>query len=250
MQRKLEIGSKINNWTVCSEPFVEDGKRHRMLKCTCGKEFNFSENYINRSNFSKSCRSCSQKIRNNNEEREYGVGNIFMNLKILKIEYGTKYTVYVVECLKCGKTHRTGHSTLNKKKNGKGLYCCFHCFDSNMKSRKKFRMVSKNISLTYYKMLERQATLRGIDFNLTPEYLELIYNGYCHFSGIPIKIGTHSCINGEYDLGNASLDRLDSNKDYIEGNVVWVDKQINIMKNTLSVYGFIDICKKIVNHNK
>jgi hypothetical protein len=55
---------------------------------------------------------------------------------------------------------------------------------------------------------------------------------------------------GVRDLGNASLDRIDSSIGYVEGNVAWVYKPINIMKQTLNSAEFIDLCKKIANHNQ
>ncbi len=42
--------------------------------------------------------------------------------------------------------------------------------------------------------------------------------------------------------GNASLDRIDSSKGYVHGNVQWVHKDINKMKNTLSQSRFVEMC--------
>jgi hypothetical protein len=46
---------------------------------------------------------------------------------------------------------------------------------------------------------------------------------------------------------NASLDRIDSSKGYIQGNVQWVHKDVNIMKNKYEQKYFIEICKRISN---
>jgi hypothetical protein len=43
----------------------------------------------------------------------------------------------------------------------------------------------------------------------------------------------------------ASLDRIDSSKGYIEGNLQWVHKDVNIMKMDLSQVEFIDYCVKV-----
>jgi hypothetical protein len=43
----------------------------------------------------------------------------------------------------------------------------------------------------------------------------------------------------------ASLDRIDSSKGYIEGNVQWVHKDINMMKNKFNNEYFINVCKQI-----
>ena len=250
MQRSFKIGLKINGWVVISEPIFNNGRRYRKLKCSCGKEYVFEESYVNRSTFSKSCRSCSQiERRNTDGNRVYSVGDIIMNLEILKIYSGKKIS-YNVRCLKCNNVYHTGHTTLYKKSKGLGLDCCHNCFTYDMKSVKKFKMLSENISLTQYKKIQRQAEIRGIEFNLTPEYLESIFTGKCHFSGIPLNIGTYSIQNGSRDLGNVSLDRIDSNIGYVENNVVWVYKPINIMKHTLSSEDFIELCKKIANYNK
>lgn len=45
----------------------------------------------------------------------------------------------------------------------------------------------------------------------------------------------------------ASLDRIDSSKGYIEGNVQWVHKKINLIKMDLSQEEFIEMCKKVSN---
>lgn len=46
---------------------------------------------------------------------------------------------------------------------------------------------------------------------------------------------------------SASLDRIDSSKGYEQGNVQWVHKDINNMKQSFSQDKFIDWCKKVVN---
>lgn len=251
MKRNLEINSKINDWMIISEPIIVDGKRKRKLRCDCGHEAIFSESYINKSTFSKSCRSCAQiKRRNEDGDRVYNVGDIIMNLEILKIHNG-KYVSYTVKCTECGNIYHTGHSILNRKSKSIGTGHCHKCFTLDMKSKKKCKMLTKNISLIQYNKLKRQADLRGIEFDVTPQYLESIFSGYCYFSGIELKIGTYSSSNGIRDLGNSSLDRLDSTKGYLEDNVAWVYKPINVMKNTLTTDEFLNLCEIIVrNKNK
>ena len=45
------------------------------------------------------------------------------------------------------------------------------------------------------------------------------------------------------------MDRIDSTKGYIKGNVQWVHKTVNIMKNTFDNTLFINLCKKIAENN-
>jgi len=49
----------------------------------------------------------------------------------------------------------------------------------------------------------------------------------------------------DYTIATASLDRIDSNKGYIKGNVQWVHKIINMMKRTYSQDQFIEMCKLV-----
>lgn len=46
-----------------------------------------------------------------------------------------------------------------------------------------------------------------------------------------------------------SIDRIDSNGVYEEGNVQWVDKRINMMKGTLSNEEFIELCTMVAKYN-
>lgn len=47
-----------------------------------------------------------------------------------------------------------------------------------------------------------------------------------------------------------SLDRIDSNIGYIEGNVQWIHKALNNTKNTMPNDEFINWCKLVAENNK
>jgi hypothetical protein len=51
------------------------------------------------------------------------------------------------------------------------------------------------------------------------------------------------------DRDISSLDRINSTKGYIEGNVQWVHKDINIMKNSYDESYFLFLCNLIARHN-
>ena len=247
MNREFYIGEKINDWTVISEPFGEGSKNRVTLKCICGRECTYEVRTINRANFSKACKGCGQIERHKRDGRIYNVGDIIMNLKILKI-YSGKNTSYLVECLTCGNIYHSGHWVLVKKNKGLGLPYCKKCLIQNDKRQKKTSMYTEHISFGCYNTLESQARMRGIEFMVTPEYLEKIFNGYCYISGLPITIGTKSRKSGNNDLGTASLDRIDSSLGYIEENVAWCYKKINIMKHTSTLSDFINMCKIITDN--
>jgi len=46
----------------------------------------------------------------------------------------------------------------------------------------------------------------------------------------------------------ASLDRIDNEKGYVEGNVQWVHKDINNMKHTYPNDYFVNLCQQVALH--
>ncbi len=84
-----------------------------------------------------------------------------------------------------------------------------------------------------------KASYRGIDWSLTEEYLKALPQT-CHYSGIDLTL--------EQNKPNTiSLDRIDSSKGYVEGNVVFCSWRINQAKNTMSQQEFLSMCKSIVD---
>jgi len=88
---------------------------------------------------------------------------------------------------------------------------------------------------------------KPLECNITKEYvwdLFLLQNRKCKLSGIELKFPT-KFKDKSY---TASLDRIDSSKGYIIGNVQWIHKDINKMKNTYDQDYFIKMCKLISNN--
>jgi len=87
----------------------------------------------------------------------------------------------------------------------------------------------------------------NLEFNITPEYLQELYeaNPYCALSGLDLTI-INSLKNKEQYM---SLDRIDSTKGYIIGNVQWVHKDINMMKGSLTDEYFIKMCELVSSHS-
>lgn len=124
--------------------------------------------------------------------------------------------------------------------------CCSSC-----SIVEKHHVYDGFLSPQYYKYLQNLATRRSIDFLLSREYLEellAVQNFKCKLSGDQLTFGR----SGKYyDSANynISLDRVDSSKAYVVGNVQWVTKNINFMKRTLSNTDFINLCKQVANNN-
>ena len=91
--------------------------------------------------------------------------------------------------------------------------------------------------------IKKDAIKRGIIFNLTIEYLDSLYklqNKKCSLTGLSLNISSKQ--------QTASLDRIDSLNGYVEGNVQWVHKDINMMKKAYNQEYFIEMCKLVANN--
>lgn len=106
-----------------------------------------------------------------------------------------------------------------------------------------------NISVPFFNEIKYKAKQRNIEFKINIKYLDVLYQiqkGKCSLSGKQLKFDSGQKI---YD-GNISLDRKDSSKGYIKGNVQFVDKTLNMMKQTLPQEEFINRCKQVAKHNE
>jgi hypothetical protein len=101
----------------------------------------------------------------------------------------------------------------------------------------------KEIRGSFWSKCQRSALVREIPFELDIEDAWDLFekqNRRCALSGIPLSFGPRYSTSA-----NASLDRIDSSKSYAVGNIQWVHKVINIMRNTLSIDEFIEWCRRV-----
>lgn len=103
------------------------------------------------------------------------------------------------------------------------------------------------ISGRYLQSLRNRCKQYNIENDFTPEYLWDIFikqNRKCPYSGIELKFA--EIVNNEgIKEQTASLDRIDSSKGYIIGNLQWVHKDVNKMKQNFSDEYFKTMCIKI-----
>lgn len=108
----------------------------------------------------------------------------------------------------------------------------------------------KDLSSTYFTHIKTGARLRNFEFNVTYEYLWELYESQgriCALSGESIYIDKH--YGQRTNEQTASLDRIDSSKGYVVGNVQWVHKVVNGIKSDMRQEDFIAWCKKISDNS-
>jgi len=126
----------------------------------------------------------------------------------------------------------------------------------------RFRgVVEGDLSLSYFNHCKMSAKKRQIPFDdgVDMKYLFELYQqqeGLCAYSKQPIVLNPRygsqhksKNINTEA-VQTASLDRINSKEGYVIGNVQWVHKNINLMKNTMSGEDFILWCKRVSDNIK
>lgn len=107
----------------------------------------------------------------------------------------------------------------------------------------------KEISGTLWKQIKNSANVRNLLFRINIKYIWRLFlkqDRKCALSGIELKFDSRQRIKD----GNASLDRIDSSKGYIKGNVQWVHKDLNTMKMDLTEEEFLKYCVMVVKFNK
>lgn len=97
-----------------------------------------------------------------------------------------------------------------------------------------------------FEKIKRNALKRKINFNLSKYDINLIYSRQhkkCALTKQNIVFNTRT------KYGNASIDRIDSDKDYIINNIQILHKDVNLAKRTLSQDEFINMCKLVAENN-
>lgn len=177
----------------------------------------------------------------------------------------------ICECVKCKKVINKDLSEVKRNiKMGRQSFCSISCavtyrnlndpkykteeFKHQFKERMKgYPNPSKPDEYTLFRESLRKIKMRykqNIDkfYNVTLQDLKNqweLQNGKCPYSGIKLSLTT---VNNP--IYKASVDRIDSSKGYIVGNIQWVSQAINYMKSTMSHEETLKLCKFIAtNYN-
>ena len=150
----------------------------------------------------------------------------------IKDENGIKFSTgkIIRKCIYCGETNEDMFTFDGKR-------ICRACLKDHVKER------SNDVAKDLYSKSRDAAKQKGRDYNLTKEYIEHL-----------LKVQDYKCayskINFNYNIKNyiPSVDRIDSSKGYIEGNVQWVTYQANLSKHVMTMEQLYEFCRKVLNH--
>ena len=243
------IGKKYGQWEVLKrEENSGQGQKRWLCQCSCGSERIFTTSYLN-SGKPTWCSDCRKKYK---EEIEKFTIEKYLNKKIgdftvVKYLGKNKYKSreWLCKC-KCGDERVFRTSMLS----GNGVVKATQCQKCYRESVELDNRVRDFIPNRFWYKLLNVAKRRKKEITITKKYLYEIYekqNKKCIFTGTDLyftKLRTNY-----YRYTNSSLDRINSSKGYVESNVQWVLKDINMMKQKLTDADFIKLCKMVANNN-
>jgi hypothetical protein len=154
-----------------------------------------------------------------------------------KSKSGKTLTIWEVECLNCNKKRKVKRADHAKSHAGKNCKFC-----SNKKNHPQGD--HRGIRISFFNKYCLSAKSRSLNWSITIDDaadLAEFQLFKCALSGIPL------IFNGDFNQITASLDRIDNSKGYEIGNIQWVHKEINMLRGTLSIDRFIELCEFVVS---
>ena len=198
----------------------------------CGVDCSTRHCYYKRRKLHFCSKTCSQTYKNQAKLSLPKRGDKRNNLTFLKtvIRYGNK-VMFRCRC-DCGE-----QCVVQPNKFGK-IDSCIHVGKLNTHYRGH-----EDISMTHWKSILYRAKVSSLEFLITIEYAWKLFvkqHRKCSLSGVIISLDKHS-----KEGKTASLDRIDSTKGYIVGNVQWVHKRVNKLKGSMTEAELIYWCDSI-----
>ena len=163
----------------------------------------------------------------------------------------TRHSGVVWKCLcDCGNETKV----IAAKLIGNHTKSCGHLANHRIKKKTEVKAKSPRVIplcgeiwKSLWERYEKGAKKRNIDFSISIEYawdLFLKQDRKCELSVVEIVFSKTPI--GSYNGANtASLDRIDSTKGYIEGNIQWIHKHLQFLKQATNNDEFINWCKLI-----
>ncbi len=137
------------------------------------------------------------------------------------------------------------NATVGDLKSGRTTQCLQCRYDSQgAKSRLKLSKYPDGefVSGSYLTQLHR----RNQEVTISVEDLDDVWKGQ---QGICALSGRRLTLKKTLrDKGDASVDRVNSDKGYIPGNIQWVHKKFNQLKSDHSMQEFVDMCREVAVH--
>lgn len=150
------------------------------------------------------------------------------------------------ECLICNESFVIDNAAIYRRLKRKNLY--LNCSD-HAKSTALKRNTYPSVLYTLFREYEKAAERRNKEFDLALDTFHTIITQNCLYCGqAPTPILRKKLAKDSQDFKCLGIDRLDSSKGYIEGNVVPCCPTCNFMKQQLGYEEFISKMQQILRN--
>jgi hypothetical protein len=179
-------------------------------------------------------------------------GKTFGKLTVVKLAGSSRGGSKLWECkCNCGNEKLVSTRHLNRKNNN--IRSCGCLNNNNITGERNASWKgSGNISGNFFgKHVKKSAKRRSkngrkLDVTIDAKYLDDLWNkqkGKCAYTNEKLTL-PKKWNDKDY---RATVDRIDSSKGYIPGNVQFVSQHVNLMKNKFTHNFFVETCKKIAS---
>jgi hypothetical protein len=186
------------------------------------------------------------------------IGQPFERLSVVRYVGVDKSQKCLWECdCICGnKTIVRGSDLISRKVKSCG---CYHSETSRENIKASHKKYPKSYGFKgigdipggYLSRIKHGAFIRNFEYSVSKEYLWDLFlkqNRKCAMTGLDLTFGKWN--GGTKENGTASLDRIDSSRGYVGGNVQWVHKDINNIKQDYNLSEFLGYCKLVTDYEK
>lgn len=149
-------------------------------------------------------------------------------------------------CLQCKKSYEKDRREHNRqmRKDNTNTFCSLSCSASHrniesdignkMKGNLRIGGDNRTDEFSPFRYYMRTAVKRRHECDFDLEYLKELWEqqkGRCAYTGISLRTRNHKTGHALIDV--ASLDRIDSSKGYLKGNVQFISTALNLAKSNL-----------------
>lgn len=163
-------------------------------------------------------------------------------------------------CDNCGVVFEKPLSELNRNKNlGRMNFCTRSCVGKNNTKNFGQRLNNYNISKHSDNSRDKYTGLRALlrriknkyhDYDVDLDYLKEVWDvqNICVYTGVELQLPKWKGINDP--LYTASIDRIESDKGYVKGNIQFISITSNHAKNSMTHEQMIKFCDLIITNKK
>ena len=176
------------------------------------------------------------------------VGDVFTRLTVVERAGSDRRKNAVWRCVcECGNYVNAASFTLTR-----GTKKSCGCLRRETTSRRSFTG-GQFVPGTYWARIQHQANVRNIPLSINLSDIEAQWvkqQGKCGLTGRSLIFHKWNTRTKTYEGGTASLDRVDNSRGYDVDNIMWLHKDVNMMKKEYPLTYFLQLCEEIVNLRK